>query len=44
MARIGRNIKDHLIPIPYHGQRCHPVNKAAQGSIQPGFVGHPPLL
>lgn len=42
MVRVARDLKDPLVPSPYHRQRCH-SDQVAQGSIQsllPG-MGHP---
>ena len=36
--KVGRDIKDRLVPSPSHGQGCHPPAQAAQGPIQPGLV------
>ena len=37
MAWVGRDLNDHLVPYPSHGQGYHPVEQAAQGSMQPGL-------
>ena len=31
MAQVGRDLIDHLVPTPCHGQGCHPPDWAAQG-------------
>jgi len=33
MACVGRDFKDNLVPIPRHGQCCHPLDQSAQGPI-----------
>ena len=41
MVWVGRDLRDHLVPIPCHRQDCHPLNQAPaqapQGPIQPGL-------
>ena len=37
MAWVARDLKDHPVPCPYHGQGCHPPDQAAQSPIQPGL-------
>jgi len=37
MVKIVWNLKEHLIPDLCHGQGCHPLEKFAQGPIQPDF-------
>ena len=37
MAGVGKDLKDHPVPAPCHGQGCPPPAQAAQGPIQPGF-------
>lgn len=47
MACVGGDIKDHLMPIPCCGQGFHPLDQAAQDSIQPRTspgMGHSQLL
>ena len=33
MVWVGRDIKQHPVPTPCHGQSCHPLDQAAQGLI-----------
>lgn len=40
MALSGRDVEDHPVPTPCHGQGCPPPDQAAQGPIQP----HPEYL
>lgn len=37
MARVGKDLKDHLFPTPCHGQGHLPPDQFAQRPIQPGF-------
>lgn len=37
MARVGKDLKDHLFPTPCHGQGHLPPDQFAQSPIQPGF-------
>jgi len=37
MVWVGRDLKDHLVPSPCHGQGHLPLAHAAQSSIQPGL-------
>ena len=37
MARVGRDFKDHSVPIHCCGQGCRPLDQAAQGSMQTGL-------
>lgn len=32
MARLGRDLQNHLVPTSCHGKACQPVKQAAQGS------------
>ncbi|KAK4808149.1 hypothetical protein QYF61_000129 [Mycteria americana] len=34
---VGRDLKDHRVPPPCHGQGCLPLEQAAQSPIQPGL-------
>lgn len=35
MVYVGRDLKDHLTPTPWHGWRHLPLDEAAQGPSQP---------
>jgi len=37
MVWVGRDLKDHLVPPPRHGQGHLPLEQAAQSPIQPGL-------
>jgi len=37
MVRVGRDLKDHLVPTPCRGQGHVPLDQVAQSSIQPGL-------
>jgi len=37
MVCVGRDLRDHPVPTPCHGQGCHSTDQAAQGPIQSGF-------
>lgn len=37
MARVGRDLKAHLVPTPCHRQGFHPLNQVAQSLVQPGL-------
>ena len=37
MFWVGRNVTDHLVPIPCYGQGHRPLDQAAQSPIQPGL-------
>ena len=37
MVWVGRDLKDHLVPTPCHGQRHLPLDQGAQSPIQPGL-------
>jgi len=37
MVRVGRDLKDHLVPTPCHEQGHLPLDQVAQSSIQPGL-------
>ena len=39
MVWVGRDLKDHLVPTPCHGQKHLPLDQVAQSPSQPGF-GH----
>lgn len=33
MDEVGRDLKDHEAPTPYHEQGCQPFDQAAQGTL-----------
>jgi len=37
MVRVGRDLKDYLVPTPCHEQGHLPLHQVAQSSIQPGL-------
>lgn len=37
MGWAGKDLKDHLIPNPCHGQGHPPLNQVTQSPMQPGF-------
>ena len=37
MVWVGRDLIDHLVPTPCHGQRHLPLDQVAQSLIQPGL-------
>jgi len=37
MTWVGRDLKDHPVPTPCHGQEYHPLDQVAEGPIQPGL-------
>jgi len=37
MAEVGKDLKYHLVPTTLPWAGCHPIDQAAQGSIQPGL-------
>jgi len=39
MVWVGRDLIDHLVPTPCHGQVHLPLDQAAQSPVQPG-LGH----
>lgn len=39
MAEVGRDLKDHGAPTPYHKQGCQLLNQAAWGTL--ALLGKP---
>jgi len=37
MVRVGRDLKDHLVPTFYHGKGLLPLDQVAQSHIQPSL-------
>jgi len=37
MASVGRDLKDHLVPTPCHGQGHLPLHQVDQSPVQPSL-------
>ena len=44
MVWVRRDLKDHLVPTPCHGQGHLPLDQLAQSPIQPGPSNHGSFL